>query len=161
MSSAQRNVPTNYFVCTLGEAIDKSSVFKDLETVNDFIDQQAKAYPKTHVVGFPTPKEQEQKWGFELFSKLRSKELRGPFANVHPAFQELRNGSMLAAEELTRVLAKGDSTSNSKCIALLCPSSIDFLFAWLGLMRAGSSVLLIAYATCFFRVHRIRTDLIY
>lgn len=31
-----------------------------------------------------------------------------------------------------------------RTIALLCPSSVDFLFTWLRLVRAGYSVLIIA-----------------
>jgi len=39
-----------------------------------------------------------------------------------------------------------DNLNNSQpCVGLICPSSEHFLFAWLGLTRAGFAVLLIAY----------------
>jgi acyl-CoA synthetase (AMP-forming)/AMP-acid ligase II len=50
-------------------------------------------------------------------------------------------------------LLKGEVVENDKrptnspqcTVALLCPSSPLFLFAWLGLIKLGCSVLLIAY----------------
>ena len=38
----------------------------------------------------------------------------------------------------------GEGHIGHTTVALLCPSSPLFLFAWLGLMRAGFAVLLIA-----------------
>lgn len=37
-----------------------------------------------------------------------------------------------------------DAHGKFQNIALLCPSSVDFLFTWLRLVRAGYSVLIIA-----------------
>jgi len=57
------------------------------------------------------------------------------------AYAQLRNGSILGEDEKHALRELAGATST---IALLCPSSIDFLFTWLRLMRAGYSVLLIA-----------------
>jgi hypothetical protein len=69
MSLEQVDVSNNYFVCTLGEAPESSSVFSGLETVTDFVEYQARTWPEIHAVGFPEPREQEQDWGFELLSE--------------------------------------------------------------------------------------------
>jgi hypothetical protein len=50
----------------------------------------------------------------------------------------------VVAKSLTELVEKNNSSEKQKCVGLICPSSEDFLFAWLGLMRAGFSVLLIA-----------------
>jgi hypothetical protein len=39
----------------------------------------------------------------------------------------------------------GDSEPGRCCVALLAPSSVCFMLIWLGLMRGGFEVLLIAY----------------
>ena len=56
------------------------------------------------------------------------------------AFEELLEGSIAYAQVLSQSLV-----GSRHAVALLCPSSIDFLLAWLGLMRLGRRVLLIAY----------------
>ena len=63
-----------------------------------------------------------------------------------PAYGDLYRGSITFAE-----LLRGDRKDEvdvgrtNQTVALLCPSSPLFLFAWLGLMRLGFSVLLIAW----------------
>jgi acyl-CoA synthetase (AMP-forming)/AMP-acid ligase II len=45
---------------------------------------------------------------------------------------------------LKEVVGEIKLNETQPCVGLICPSSEDFLFAWLGLMRAGFAVLLIA-----------------
>lgn len=61
------------------------------------------------------------------------------------AFDEVFRGSRVAASLLAPVVAK--QAVVPECVALLCTSTVDFLFAWLGLMELGLTVLLIAYST--------------
>ena len=58
---------TDYFICTLGEAIGLSADHGYVETVNSFIDHQAKAHAKDFAVGFPVP---TGGWSYELFCDL-------------------------------------------------------------------------------------------
>jgi hypothetical protein len=50
----------------------------------------------------------------------------------------------VVAKSLTHLVVENKISEEQKCVGLICPSSEDFLFVWLGLMRAGFSVLLIA-----------------
>lgn len=70
MSSAEKSsgAATCYFTCTLGEAIGRSPGCSDLQTIDDFIDYQAKTYPEDIVVGFPVPGTKDHNWSYELFS---------------------------------------------------------------------------------------------
>ena len=71
---------------------------------------------------------------------------------IPSAFDDLRRGSIAMGQALSVSLRRSRRT-----VALLCPSSIDFLFAWLGLMRMGHSVLLIAYVPqCVFVLKQYR-----
>ena len=58
---------TEYFTCTLGEAVGLSHDRDDVQSVNDFIDHQAKAYPNDIAVGFPVPGEEYLDWAYEVF----------------------------------------------------------------------------------------------
>lgn len=63
----------NYFVCTLGQAATlNANRPHSFQTVNDFIDLQARQYPTRPAVGFPVPakdKERDSEWNFETYSK--------------------------------------------------------------------------------------------
>jgi acyl-CoA synthetase (AMP-forming)/AMP-acid ligase II len=140
----------NYFVCTLGQAarINAQSphVFK---TVNDFIDFQARTIPQAPAVAFPIPPDSKNdglEWQQRILSMLVSSRGLGIRDLICAlAFEDLLQGSIAIGQVLSKSLQA--NTSPTKTVALLCPSSIDFLFAWLGLMRLGHSVLLIAYVS--------------
>lgn len=57
------------------------------------------------------------------------------------AFQDLQQGSWMSEYEIAILR---NQLGSFRTIALLCPSSVDFLFSWLRLLRAGYSVLIIA-----------------
>ncbi|KAJ5035155.1 uncharacterized protein L3040_008413 [Drepanopeziza brunnea f. sp. 'multigermtubi'] len=123
--------PLNYFTCTLGEAAEanNSRSSDNVRTVNELLESQARKHPGLPAAGFPVPSAEGHDWGREIFT-----------------FQDLLRGSLEVASHLGP--AHEDETwartGDGECVALLCHSSIDFLFAWLGLMRAGFPVLLIA-----------------
>lgn len=122
-----REVETNYFVCTLGQAavINKANPHP-FKTINDFIDHQAQQYPTLPAVGFPIPRQDaNSEWSHTFYT-----------------FQDLQDVSI----SLGRILCKDapSLTTSEKTVALLCPSSTSFLLHWLALMRLGYSVLLIA-----------------
>ena len=67
------NADVNYFVCTLGQAAalnaDKPHPF---QTVNEFIDHQAREHPSHPAIGFPIPpkdKEIDKKWDHRVYCK--------------------------------------------------------------------------------------------
>lgn len=77
-----------------------------------------------------------------------------PYSNPCLAFEALQQGSKFAAQQLQQLLSQESDGPNSRTVALLCPSSVDFLFTWLGLMYAGYSVLLIAYVLLLSQIGR-------
>jgi thioester reductase-like protein len=112
-----------YFTCTLGEAA-KYQQDKLHSTVNDFVDLRARTDPDTPVVGF-----------YEVGSKPS-----GHWRAQVFTFRDIRRGVAIFASALSKKLrCEAGST-----VALLCPSSIDFLFIWLALMWLGHPALLIA-----------------
>ncbi|CZR69636.1 related to nonribosomal peptide synthetase MxcG [Phialocephala subalpina] len=115
----------NYFTCTLGQAAQLAPT--KFRTVDELIDKQAVDHGENLACGFPAPRDGDQEWGCELLT-----------------FEDLRNCSVAAASELTQTIRSRDTDGSTKCVALLCASSLDFLLTWLGLMRAGIAVLLLA-----------------
>jgi acyl-coenzyme A synthetase/AMP-(fatty) acid ligase len=113
---------TNYFVCTLGQAAALSGKAKQYRTITEFVDLQNQRHPFLPAVGFPVPKQGQQPWEYKVLS-----------------FGEVYQGSNIFAQRLSSTLSLAVGT-----VALLCHSSPEFLFTWLGLMRLGYSVLLIA-----------------
>ncbi|KAF2141900.1 uncharacterized protein K452DRAFT_318826 [Aplosporella prunicola CBS 121167] len=111
---------TNYFVCTLGQAAALREKPNDFHTINDFIDRQASRVGDQPAVGFFKPPGEHH-----VFS-----------------FADVERGSKAVAGLMLR--NTGQDLCPKQTVALLCPSSPDFLFAWLALMRLGHAVLLIA-----------------
>ncbi|TKA76412.1 hypothetical protein B0A49_05399, partial [Cryomyces minteri] len=124
----------NYFVCTLGQAavLKAEHGHRTFANINDFIDYQAEQVPDQPAVGFPKPpsKDASEPWKSSVFS-----------------FKDIQRGSLNVAQLLFDQLSKGEHSpvlSERQTFALLCPSSEEFLFTWLALMRLGHSVLLLA-----------------
>ena len=116
-------VQPNYFTCTLGQAASLG-LTQPYKTVNEFLDAQTKQSPNLPAVGFAVPWK-EQQWQYRLFT----------FSDVHRGSCNLANHIMSKHPEL-----KEKRTT----VGLLCPSTPEFLFVWLALMRLGCAVLLIA-----------------
>lgn len=116
-------VEPNYFTCTLGQAASLG-LTQPHKTVNEFLDAQAKDHPDLPAVGFPVPRKGQQ-WQYRLYS-----------------FSEIYQGSCnLATDILTKYPELKEKRTT---VGLICPSTPEFLFLWLALMRAGCAVLLIA-----------------
>lgn len=138
----------NYFVCTLGQAASinhrKPHSFR---TVHEFLDAQARATPHSPAVAFPTVsghQKNDAEWAHQVFSAFIAIGWVAP-ANQRLAYRDLQQISSVVARELHQLLSRESDGPTSRTVALLCPSSVDFLFTWLGLMCAGYAVLLIAY----------------
>ncbi|KAI8936025.1 hypothetical protein NX059_007527 [Plenodomus lindquistii] len=114
----------NYFSCTLGQAAALNSEPKPYRTVSDFVSQQAQKHPRLPAVGFPVPNNDSKDWSYKALT-----------------FADIDQGTNVFALRLLEVLG---TPREPETIALVCHSSPDFLFTWLGLMRLGHSVLLIA-----------------
>ncbi|EKG14906.1 AMP-dependent synthetase/ligase [Macrophomina phaseolina MS6] len=117
---------TNYFICTLGQAAALDREEPKFNNINEFIDHQAEGVGDKPAVGFFEP----------------SKDRKSPWKRHVLDFSSLRKGSLSAANLLSRKF--GEKLRQRQTVGLLCPSSPTFLFAWLGLMRLGHAVLLIA-----------------
>ncbi|KAI4136432.1 MAG: hypothetical protein L6R39_007789, partial [Caloplaca ligustica] len=125
----------NYFVCTLGQAVEVNHKRPhSFKTINGFIDHQAHVVPDSLAVGFPVPTadRSDGEWDYQTFSFLQLRTLSLQFAD---AFHELLGPLDIQSRPDDPPVA----------VALLCSSSVEFLFTWLGLMRLGYSVLLVAY----------------
>lgn len=118
-----------YFTCTLGQATeinkDRAAPFQN---INEFIDQQADAVPNLPAVGFAEFKENDT----------------GDSRSHCFSFQDVHRGTSFSAQVLDRLLQQNRGSKAQKTVALLSPSCPEFLFAWLGLIRLGYGVLLLA-----------------
>ncbi|KAF4997959.1 hypothetical protein FGRMN_3479 [Fusarium graminum] len=122
-------VEPNYFACTLGEAArlkDQNANSATWKTVVELIDDQAERNPQSPALGFATF---QHEGADEASRKLLT-------------FRDLSDSSKYAAYVLSRHLPP--PTSSSPTIGLLSSSSADFVLTWLGLMRLGCTVLLLA-----------------
>lgn len=114
----------NHFVCTLGQAASLNSKSKPYRTISEFISQQSQNHPLLPAVGFPLPQSGQSQWSYKVLT-----------------FADVDQGTNAFALRLSNILG---APRKPETIALLCHSSPEFLFTWLGLMRLGHSVLLIA-----------------
>lgn len=114
----------NYFVCTLGQAALLNTSPKSYRNISEFLNWQAHHHPLLPAVGFPIPKPSHQAWEYKVAT-----------------FQDVDRGVDVFASRLSTVLGPSRSPQT---VALLCHSSPEFLFTWLGLIRLGHAVLLIA-----------------
>ncbi|PFH62471.1 hypothetical protein XA68_13373 [Ophiocordyceps unilateralis] len=117
-----------YFVCTLGHAQHrKQDGFDDdtppFRTVLDVLDEQARLAPRAVALGFAGPR---------------------PDSCDVLTFEDLCNCSLSAAGRLATCAGTPPDADLTSSIGLLCNSSPEFVSTWLGLMRLGWSVLLLA-----------------
>lgn len=116
----------NYFTCTLGEAALHHKVDHSIANVNLFIDQLVQHCGDKPAAGFYIPPlSKEEAWKTQILN-----------------FTQVQRGSLTVANTLSRANRQG--LSSSRVVALLAPSTPEFLFTWLALMRLGHGVLLIA-----------------
>jgi acyl-coenzyme A synthetase/AMP-(fatty) acid ligase len=114
----------NYFVCTLGQAAVLNTNPKPYRNISEFISQQSQHHPLLPAVGFPIPQPDQKQWDYQVLT-----------------FADVDRGTNVFASRLSKSLS---SPRKPETVALLCHSSPEFLFTWLGLMKLGHSVLLIA-----------------
>ncbi|CAN9450869.1 unnamed protein product [Alternaria alternata] len=115
---------SNYFVCTLGQAAALNTNPKPYRNISDFLSQQSQHHPLLPAVGFPIPRTGQQNWDYRVLT-----------------FADVDQGTNVFASRLAKSLG---ISGKAETVALLCHSSPEFLFTWLGLIRLGYSVLLIA-----------------
>ena len=122
-----------YFTCTLGQAAELKNQ-QSVQNVNEFVEAQAKTNPDRPAVGFYTAP-----------SSVGGKDSHGKIDWTYGTytFSQILAGSVNTAKQLLE--DSGETLSgNRSTVGLLCPSTAEFLFTWLGLMRLGHAVLLIA-----------------
>ncbi|PSK55212.1 hypothetical protein B9Z65_2601 [Elsinoe australis] len=118
----------SYFTCTLGQATSLGLTNPDFKNISQLIDDQAEKIPDQPAVGFAIPpagSSNSQSWSYQIHS-----------------FRSLSRKSIALAVRLNASFK--EQFADSKTVALLCPSTPEFLFTWLALMRLGYAVLLIA-----------------
>ncbi|KAM0397059.1 hypothetical protein ACHAQC_004592 [Fusarium culmorum] len=123
------SVEPNYFTCTLGQAaqLKRQHGASKWKTVLELIDHQAQNIPDSPALGFAT------------FKHLKSSQVSPYFLT----FQSLSESSKHAAQILSQLLPQPKSSWHMT-IGLLAASTTDFVLTWLGLMRLGYTVLLLA-----------------
>ncbi|ORX97556.1 hypothetical protein BCR34DRAFT_577858 [Clohesyomyces aquaticus] len=114
----------NYFVCTLGQAATLNTQPKPYQTISEFLTYQANTRGHLPAVGFPVSQD-NQEWDSMVLS-----------------FRDVDRGADVVANKLIEII--GDALAKPQTVALLCHSSPEFLFTWLGLTKLGHSVLMIA-----------------
>lgn len=115
-----------YFTCTLGQASDLGLTDKSFQNINCFIEARAKSAPNDPAVGFAIPSASEtEAWSSSTWT-----------------FAEVFQGSRTIANVIYK--KHGKQLGQSRTVALICPSTPEFLFIWLALMRLGHAVLLVA-----------------
>jgi acyl-coenzyme A synthetase/AMP-(fatty) acid ligase len=119
------NMAATYFTCTLGQAQSLGLTNSNFKNINQFIDSQAKAIPNQPAVGFAIPSSSDSQWKSKTWT-----------------FSDLQDGSKRVAALLQKT--HGEVLTKLNTVALICPSTPEFLFTWLALMRLGHPVLLIA-----------------
>lgn len=125
---AQADTGLNYFTCTLGEAAAWNAHHPHpFHTVNHLIDEQAEDLRQRPAVNFPGGCFAED-----------GREIKSDFT-----YRELRTYSLATAARLRRRLQVSDRNA-SGTVGLLCSSTPEFILTWLGLMRLGISVMLMA-----------------
>ncbi|KAJ9645318.1 hypothetical protein H2199_003324 [Coniosporium tulheliwenetii] len=117
---------TNYFVCTLGQAAALKKNDHEFRNISQFLERQANRVGDRPAVGFLYPRTPDS----------------GPWDHHVLTFGDVYKGVRFTAELLAESL--GADVPPGSTVALLCPSSADFLFTWLALMHLGYAVMLLA-----------------
>lgn len=118
-----------YFTCNLGEAAKWNETRPHtFRTVNHLIDEQAKECGQRLAVHFPGGSE-----------TINDKQMKADFT-----YSELRDESVAASQRLRQAMQTAADKEGST-VGLLCASTPEFIQTWLGLMRLGRSVMLLAY----------------
>ncbi|WVW83561.1 hypothetical protein I302_105582 [Kwoniella bestiolae CBS 10118] len=117
----------SYLVSTAGHAQQQNELYPhEIQTILQLIEDGADELRSEKVVGFTSKHESSQGWRCDRYS-----------------FPELLDlSTRLASGLIDRgVLINHDDT---RIVSLLCPTGLDFLLAWIALMRMGYGVVLIA-----------------
>nr|POE88427.1 non-canonical non-ribosomal peptide synthetase fub8 [Quercus suber] len=115
----------NYFTCTLGQAAS-ANLQQPCKTVPELISFQAQRVPTSPAVGFAIPGSNPgDEWARSIFT----------FADIE---RKSRHVAVRLFDQYETQL------SEHRTVGLLCPSTQEFLFTWLALIRLGHAVLLIA-----------------
>lgn len=118
----------NYFVCTLGQAAlwktrQSAQQPTEFSTVLELIDDQGRDIPNEPAIGFADFRED---------------------CPPRVTFGELKQLSCRAATVLSHRLGRAKAPDAKGTIGLMCASSLEFVLTWLGLMRLGYTVFLLA-----------------
>jgi len=117
-----------YFTCTLGQAASKNLIDESFQNINTLIDTLAEEHGGSPAAGFaisPSKVSPDRPWGNSVYT-----------------FKDLQRASLATAALLQK--RHGEQLDQCQSVALICPSTPEFLLTWLGLMRLGKAVLLIA-----------------
>ncbi|KAH8679015.1 hypothetical protein BGZ60DRAFT_561989 [Tricladium varicosporioides] len=143
-SHSWRPEPSSYFTCSL----DLAAVWNaynphSWSTITGFLEHQANSAGYLPAVCFPKPSSNGvEDWGCQVIS---FKELRDASVDSTVVLRDAIKRESHAQNTNENTGPGGDKKNGEpSCVAMLCPSSMGFIFCWLGLIRAGYSVLIIA-----------------
>ncbi|KAK7947770.1 uncharacterized protein PG986_008656 [Apiospora aurea] len=143
----------NYFTCTLGQAAlwkkgQSNQQPNEFATVLELIDDQGRDIPDEPAIGFADFSHDREHEGAAQSGEETSPYPRPP---VKPAsgpqqvtFKELKYLSQAASATLADCLRQSRDREAKGTVGLMCASSLDFVFTWLGLMRLGYTVFVLA-----------------
>lgn len=129
----------NYFTCTLGHAaaLKERAHAKGSEvsftTVLQMLEHQASLNPHSLALGVA-----------ELLVEGSPPHNAASSFTFSELYRMTGNASVALSREV-EPRRKTDDETGEVAIALLCPSNIEFVLTWLGLMRLGYTVLFLAY----------------
>ena len=117
---------SNYFVCTLGQAAHQGRASLHVKSISHLVERQSIRVPDCPAVAFTYPDSGDRSTcPIKVYS-----------------FHDVAVGTDYVARRLAETLPQ--TSPRSKTVALLCPSTPEFLFTWLALVSLGYSVLLVA-----------------
>lgn len=134
----------NYFTCTLEYAESRKRQGLEsapFENILQLIEEQAESIPNLEAIGF-AGSEFHDKIGKGNAIRVLVVTLIADIGIPVLTYRDLKALSISAAQLLYHQVGTPSKTSNST-VGLLCQSSIEFILAWLGLLRLGWSTLFI------------------
>ncbi|KAK7423390.1 hypothetical protein QQZ08_009067 [Neonectria magnoliae] len=126
-------VEPNYFTCTLGEAArwkhqQTDSTKRSFNTIIGLVTEQARLRPQAPALNFAD-------------FNSESSASKSP---ISLTFKELDERSVSACKVLADRMGVSKNEAKAATVGVLSTSSVEFVLTWLGLMRMGYSVLLLA-----------------
>ncbi|KAK8095015.1 hypothetical protein PG997_001700 [Apiospora hydei] len=140
----------NYFTCTLGQAAlwkksQSAQQPNEFATVLELIDDQGRDIPDEPAIGFADfSHDREHGGAAQSGQETLPSPAPGPLQVTFKELKELSQAASITLADCLRQRQSRNLEAKKGTVGLMCASSLDFLFTWLGLMRLGYKVFLLA-----------------